>query len=103
LLGGQVLPFLLPLLVGFGLSPRAAWMGVVAAALAILPRLLAAVTYRQPFSSALLHPIGVVALVIIQWQALFRQFAGRPSEWKGRRYFPAAAVPAHQSLPDSVR
>jgi hypothetical protein len=28
----------------------------------------------------------VVLLLVIQWLALGRQFVGKPSEWKGRRY-----------------
>jgi hypothetical protein len=48
--------------------------------------LLAAAIFRQPWGSALLHPIGVLALLAIQWLALGRQLLGRPMQWKGRAY-----------------
>ncbi len=85
LLGGQVMPFVL-----LGLAPMLSSSALVlsglAAALAYLPRLLAAAWFRQPLGSAFLHPLGVVALLAIQWHALIRQLAGKPSEWKGRSY-----------------
>ena len=55
LLGGQVLPFVL-----LAFAPRLSSSGLalaaVAAALAYLPRLLAARLFRQPLGGALLHP-----------------------------------------------
>jgi hypothetical protein len=91
LLGGQVLPFVLlafaPRLSSFGLM-----LAAVAASLGYLPRLLAVRLFRQPLGGALLHPIGVMTLLAIQWHALVRHLAGRPSEWKGRSY--SVAEPA---------
>ena len=91
LLGGQVLPFVLlafaPMLSSSGLM-----LAAVAAGLAYLPRLLAARLFRQPLGGALLHPLGVLALLAIQWHALVRHLAGRPSVWKGRSY--SVAEPA---------
>jgi len=91
LLGGQGLPFVLlafaPMLSSSGLLLTA-----VAAGLAYLPRLLAVRLFRQPLGSALLHPLGVIALLAIQWHALVRHLAGRPSEWRGRSY--SVAEPA---------
>jgi len=91
LLGGQVLPLVLcafaPMLSTFGLT-----LAVAATALAFLPRLLATALFRQSLGSALLHPLGVLALLAIQWHALIRHCLGRPSEWKGRSYGPVAAV-----------
>jgi hypothetical protein len=91
LLGGQVMPFVL-----LALAARLLPMGLVcaglAAALAYLPRLLAVRRFRQPLGSALLQPLGVSALLLIQWLALVRQCAGKPSVWKGRSYRPTAAV-----------
>jgi hypothetical protein len=85
LLGGQVLPFgLLPF--AANLSASALVATVLACTLAYGPRLLAVPFFRQPLGSALLHPLGVVALLTIQWLALGRQFAGKPAVWKGRSY-----------------
>ncbi len=85
LLGGQVLPF--TLLSCAALIPRSAvcW-AAVAVLLAYAPRFIAALRFRQPFGSALLHPLGVLALLVIQWHALIRHLLGKPAEWKGRRY-----------------
>ena len=88
LLGGQVLPFLLlggaAWLSGFGFA-----FAVLAAVCAYLPRFIAARIFHQPLVGALLHPLGVLALLAIQWHARLRQFAGQPAEWKGRSYLPA--------------
>jgi len=87
LLGGQVLPFALLAAAPFlPLGPRTLSAAALAAAFSLLPRLIAARQFRQPCGSALLHPFGVLALVAIQWAALFRKIRGRPSEWKGRAY-----------------
>ena len=89
LLGGQVLPLVMcafaPLLSTFGLISA-----LVATALAFLPRLVAVGLFRQSLGSALLHPLGVLALLAIQWHALGRHVLGFPMEWKGRSYQPLA-------------
>jgi hypothetical protein len=91
LLGGQVLPFVLlgfaPLTTGTALV-----LNGVAAVLVLVPRLIAAWRFRQTLGSALLHPVGVVLLLTIQWHALVRHFAGKPSEWKGRSYDATTAI-----------
>jgi hypothetical protein len=93
LLGGQVLPFVL-----LAFAPRLSSTGLalaaVAAGLACLPRLLAVRLFRQPLGGALLHPLGVLALLAIQWHALVRHLTGRPSVWKGRSYSVAQPVKA---------
>jgi len=85
LLGGQVLPFLL-----LGFASALSTTGLLGAALAGLlaygPRLAALRIFRQPMGSALLHPLGVLALLVIQWYAFARHLLGRPFEWKGRHY-----------------
>ncbi|MFO1488113.1 MAG: glycosyltransferase family 2 protein [Verrucomicrobiota bacterium] len=91
LLGGQVLPFVL--LGGSGkLSPLALGLDLVAMALAYLPRFIAMRRFHQPFASALLHPVGVIAVLAIQWYALLRQVCGKPAIWKGRSYGAAASA-----------
>jgi hypothetical protein len=91
LLGGQVLPFGL-LLLAPKLPALALIFTAVAAACAYGPRLLAVRLFRQPFGGALLHPFGVLALLAIQWRALIRHLAGKPSVWKGRSYALAQPV-----------
>lgn len=90
--GGQVLPFLL-LAALTQMTSAGVAMTIVAIALAWLPRLIAVRRFQQPLGGALLHPIGVLALLAIQWFALARQLAGKPAVWKGRSYG-AAPKPA---------
>jgi hypothetical protein len=82
LLGGQVLPF-----VAIAWSPSL--LAGAAVALANLPRLLGVLLFRQPLLGALLHPVGVVLLVVIQWHGLVRSLLGLRPAWRGRSY-PAA-------------
>ncbi len=49
-------------------------------------RLLLAARFRQPEISAVLHPVGIVALLAVQWAALLRDLRGRPATWRGRAY-----------------
>ncbi len=94
LFGGAVLPFLL-LLFTPAMTKRALVLTLIAVALAYVPRLLAVGKFWQPVGAALLHPLGVVALLAIQWLALLRHLAGKPSVWKGRSYHPGGmAEPA---------
>lgn len=107
LFAGQVLPTLLALASGLTLvflvifggamgmdvhiaDPR---MGYLLFALLLtsvvasyLPRFLASLRYRQPLSSALLHPLGVFVLLCVQWYALLRKLAGKPVGWRQRVY-----------------
>jgi len=50
----------------------------------IIPRLYGAMRYRESLWSAILHPLGVIVLVAIQWYALIRRVSGKPIGWKGR-------------------
>ena len=63
-------------------------MGTVAASLlaSFLPRLLAVRRFRQPLSSALLHPLGILLLLCVQWYALARKLFGKPVGWRQRTY-----------------
>ena len=77
--GGQVLPLAL-------LFTKAFRMAALALMLSIGARLLLAVWFRQPAGSALLHPFGVAALLIVQWAALLRAASGGRATWRGRSY-----------------
>ena len=81
LAGGQILPAVL-LVVQPGLAAAA---GV---ACSIGLRLVLAVRLRQPILSAVLHPLGVAALLVVQWWALLRATAGIQATWRGRAYTP---------------
>jgi hypothetical protein len=96
LAGGHVLPWVLCMLAAIlpieTLPAAVPWL-VASAALSLLPRLLGIWRFRQSWLGALLHPVGVAMLLVIQWQALFRKCVGRPMEWRGRRYLPSSITP----------
>ncbi|MGI8437919.1 MAG: glycosyltransferase [Chthoniobacterales bacterium] len=83
LLVGQVAPFVL-LACAHWLNAWQLIGALLAATLALIPRLLAITKFDQPLGSVLLHPLGVTALVAIQWAGLIRFLRGKPAHWKGR-------------------
>ncbi|MFQ3592989.1 MAG: glycosyltransferase family 2 protein [Gemmataceae bacterium] len=86
---GQVLPFVLLGLAGMGLGELGPWtigLSVVAALLAMVPRLAGVYRFRQSLLGAVLHPLGISLLLAIQWYALLRRLSGGSSSWKGRSY-----------------
>jgi len=76
---GQVLP--VPLLL-YDPAHTALWASAVA--LSYLPRLHALWRFRQSLIGALLHPVGILILLAIQWYAVGRAILGKPVGWKGR-------------------
>lgn len=93
LFGGHVLPWML---LGWAALHRLPVAAVVLAGLAavagVIFRLLLAVRFRQSVVGALLHPVGILIMLAIQWSALLRARHGKPSEWRGRAY-PAGPGP----------
>jgi hypothetical protein len=79
LAGGQVLP--LPLMV---FAPS--WPAAIALVLGIGTRLMLAARFSQPVASALLHPAGILGLLIVQWFSLIRAARGGRATWRGRAY-----------------
>lgn len=63
-----------------------AMLWLVAFVASLAPRLLAARKFRQPWWSAVLHPVGVAVLLALQWWALALQVIGRPVKWRARSY-----------------
>ncbi len=91
LFGGQVLPAALCIagLAGL-LSPGAAALAGLALAASYLPRVAAVIRFRQSLVGALLHPVGMLVFLLIQWYAFCGWLLGRPAAWKGRSYAAAA-------------
>jgi hypothetical protein len=85
LLVGQVLPFIL-LGCANWLSWPALLLTFLAVAFAWLPRFLSLQRFHQSVLGALLHPLGIVILLAIQWYALVRSWFGGAPTWKGRTY-----------------
>ena len=86
LLGGHVLPW--AALLAALRSGNALMLGfsILACCGPLTARMLQAFRCREPIRSVFLHSAGVLLLVGLQWYALFRQAAGRPSTWRGRTY-----------------
>jgi hypothetical protein len=77
--GGQVLPAILMMVMPSLLAGLALACGIGL-------RLLLAWRFRQPVLSAILHPLGMAALLVVQWASLLRALRGRPATWRGRAY-----------------
>jgi hypothetical protein len=82
LAGGHVLPWLI-LILG---PPEALFPACVGIAVSLGTRIALAFRFGQNISNALLHPIGVLVMLAIQWSALWTAFRGRPATWRGRAY-----------------
>lgn len=76
------------------LSAFALALGVlfVATLCNFVPRLLAVRRFRQPLGSALLHPLGILVMLGIQWYALARKLFGKPVGWRQRTYSSATGT-----------
>lgn len=81
---GHVLPPFVALAALVGGNPPAAALASIATLLAIVPRINAALRFKQPLDGAIAHPIGVLLFVVIQWEAFLRDAIGRPVAWRGR-------------------
>ena len=82
LIGGSVAPFVLAAL--YPSLGIAWWLGLLPLFLAMVPRTVNMLRFRQSALGWLLHPISVILFLVIQWQALFRLLAGKKPTWKGR-------------------
>ena len=49
-------------------------------------RFAAAKRFEQDWRSALLHPLGILLLLGVQWYALARKLSGRTVSWRNRAY-----------------
>jgi hypothetical protein len=86
---GQIAPWiLLPFLSGTTLL-----MVSLSAAASLIPRIGGAILFKQPALSVVFHPIGVLTLLLIQWQAFFKWMLGFSSTWKGRNYGGSVETP----------
>jgi hypothetical protein len=80
--GGHVLPSLLLPFAG-GLS---FWLALLAVGLVWAAAAAIAVRTGASWLSVLLHPVGVVVTLAIQWNALLAGPRRRPAIWRGRSY-----------------
>jgi hypothetical protein len=59
---------------------------MLACALPLMARFLQALRCKEPLGGVPLHPLGVLALLAIQWTALVRRRLGIQTDWRGRAY-----------------
>lgn len=87
LLFGQVVPVMLFTYAwSRGTYPHLALLSGIAVLLSYVTRLFSVFRFRQPLLAALLHPVAILILLLIQWFAWARFMLGVPSTWKGRSY-----------------
>lgn len=84
LFGGQVLPFVLLVVALVQPVSPALWLSFAGVVLVWAVRFDAASRFDASVGGAILHPVGVLALLAIQWYATVRHWVGRPIGWKGR-------------------
>ena len=80
-------------LVGMGLWMMSSSLSWLWTPLLMAPwalRLVQSVRFRQSLVSAVLHPAGIMLLLVIQWHAFLRDLRGLGPSWKDRDY---AAAP----------
>lgn len=93
LLGGAaILPLvmfaltLIGLALGWSIPLLAVGLSGGAVVASYLPRVVGMIRFRQSIVGALLHPLGVLLLLLIQYAAILDQQRGKGSGWKGRSY-----------------
>jgi cellulose synthase/poly-beta-1,6-N-acetylglucosamine synthase-like glycosyltransferase len=90
LAGGHLLPLVaIAVALAGGAAGRAAVAAaMLATALLITARIGQAVKCREPWQAVVLHPLGIILTLAIQWWALLGWLRGRQVEWRGRSYAP---------------
>ncbi len=86
LLGGHILPWLALIASLMARSLAGALIAVLACAGLLAARAMQASRCQEPLQVVVVHSFGVLLLVCLQWIALARHTAGRPSTWRGRTY-----------------
>jgi glycosyl transferase family 2 len=84
LFGGHVAPLLLFSAALHWHSLPAALIAFFATMMSYLPRVVSVRRFHQPPLGAVLHPLGVLLLLAIQWCALGKYLLGGTTTWKGR-------------------
>ncbi len=85
LIGGSVLPSLsLAWALFSGATTVVLSLLSIAVVLSFVPRLLACQRFHQSLLGAVLHPVGVLWFVAIQWIAILRKQLGITTKWRGR-------------------
>ena len=86
LVGGHIVPFLWFIVAM--LSGGAVTLPLVCCLMIVAFRVVMGWKYDIPLMSALLHPLGVGVMIVLQWVALLGATRGRQVSWRGRNYSP---------------
>ncbi|WP_404310890.1 glycosyltransferase family 2 protein [Neorhodopirellula lusitana] len=71
-------------------STSSFWIGFaivtsgIAIAVGYLPRIVAAIAFRQSWLGAALHPVALLLFLVLQWWAVWNQLRGKQTAWRGR-------------------
>jgi hypothetical protein len=84
--GGHVLPPVLALVAWLAGAGAATGVALLATALLFVARTGLALVARQHPLAVLLHPVGVLVTLWIQWSALAAARRGEKQAWRGRSY-----------------
>lgn len=84
--GGHVLPWLLAPVAWVAGETQALHLLGLAIVCSMGYRALLGFRFRQNLAGILLHPVGVVLMLAIQWAALLGKRRGRAATWRGRTY-----------------
>jgi hypothetical protein len=90
LAGGHLAPLIatLAVLIAGAFATPPGVCVIAATACLALARTLQALKCRDAAATVLLHPLGILLTLAIQWRALLRALRGRRVEWRGRTYAP---------------
>lgn len=86
LIAGQVLPLLIWLWAVIVQDEIAMNLSFLALFAGFAVRVVSAIRYQQDWRGVLLHPLGVLLLVALQWHAMLRKLQRKPTTWKERAY-----------------
>ncbi|MEM0926707.1 MAG: glycosyl transferase, partial [Planctomycetota bacterium] len=84
LIGCSVLPFLSLWLAWTDSNRLALFFSIAAIILSHLPRMGAAMKFRQSWFGAVCHVPATMTFLTLQWLALFNHWTGRQIAWRGR-------------------
>lgn len=92
--GGHVLPWMLLPIGLITANSAVIAASVLGVATNLMLRALLCARFAQPAIGVLLHPIGALLVLAINWVGLIRYLRGRPNTWRGRSYMrPSPAAP----------
>lgn len=86
--GGLVAPFVLAPFAWMAPADWGARLLLTSVVLLIFSRVLQAIKCGEPAYAVILMPLGVLATLAIQWNALLGYLSGRTVVWRGRVYRP---------------